>query len=76
MIRRVAQPLRSVLALAATSACILTLAPAATAGVAAPTARQVPAPNGLYGFSDVTDPDMMMFKVRNRKLIDPRFRAE
>lgn len=32
----------------------------------------VPVRSGVYGYVDPLDPDMMMFKVRHRKVIDPR----
>lgn len=42
-----------------------------------PTAAQarsaVPVPNGAYGYAERHDPDMILFKVRNRKIINPQF---
>ncbi len=51
---------------------------AATAFVALPAhatpgAEQVPVANGRYGFVDVDDPDMFLMKVRDRRIINPRF---
>ena len=38
------------------------------------TARSpVPVRSGMYGYQEMLDPDMMMFKVRHRKVINPRF---
>ncbi len=47
----------------------------AAAPVAATPARSgpVPVPNGFYGYVDPLDPDMVTFKVRGRKIINPRF---
>lgn len=55
--------------LAATCICVTAAVPVA----AAPTRSPVPVPNGAYGYADALDPDMVLFKVRNRKIINPRF---
>lgn len=58
--------------LAATCVCLVAAVPVAAAP-SAPSSSVMPVPNGAYGYADVLDPDMVLFKVRNRKIINPRF---
>lgn len=61
------------LGLAAGLAAMCVSVVAAVPVAAAPTRSVMPVANGAYGYADVLDPDMVLFKVRNRKIINPRF---
>ena len=63
---------RLVTAVAAVSALAASVMVMPIAAAAAPLERQVPALDGRYGYVEPTDPELMAFKVRNRRIINPR----